>query len=313
LGAAVGTAICVGCDTARTPQPVSSDVGDTSELINPSADVTRNGDSIDSLAKSREAIRLKPASAAVHSDIGLALVRQGKFKEGIAEYRTAIRLQPDIAEPHYNLGMALQFEGELDEAAAEFRAAIKLKPNDDEAYYRLGLLFVAAEKPEEAISAYREAIRINPDRELAWSALARLLVFSPNRSRRDYEEAVVHSKKVIKLSPESSYTYETLALAEYRLGHWAESLAASERSLTLSDGGVASDWLIMAIAHWQNGEKEQGKVWFDKAMAWINEKGHVEQPLMRKLRTEAAALLGRPDVAATGADLPTAPTPGKPH
>ena len=56
----------------------------------------------------------------------------------------------------------------------------------------------------------------------------------------------------------------TLALAEYRVGHWNESIAAAEHSMALREGGSASDWFFLAMAHWQKGEKGEARKWFKR-------------------------------------------------
>ena len=64
----------------------------------------------------------------------------------------------------------------------------------------------------------------------------------------------------------------TLALAEYRSGHWAESLAASERSMEMRKRGDANDWFLVAMARWQKGDKDEARKWFDKAVAGTKDK-----------------------------------------
>jgi hypothetical protein len=92
-----------------------------------------------------------------------------------------------------------------------------------------------------------------------------------------------------------------LALAEFRSGHWRESLAASERSLELKKGDDAFAWFLLAMAHWQLGEKDKASNWFNKAVDWAKRKAPGDTEL-RRLWSEAAKLLGvpGPDAVATG-------------
>jgi tetratricopeptide (TPR) repeat protein len=109
----------------------------------------------------------------------------------------------------------------------------------------------------EVIAEYDTAIRLKPDYAGAHNNLAWALVLSPKRPRRDYDEGLVHARKAVELAPKNANTHGTLALAEYRSSHWSESLAASERSVALRKGPDASDWFLQALAHWQNGEKDE--------------------------------------------------------
>ena len=97
----------------------------------------------------------------------------------------------------------------------------------------------------------------------------------------------------IEQAPQMGSRYSTLALAEYRLGHWAESLAATERATALQTNGEAFTWFLTALAGAQQGEKDKARGSFEKAVAWMKEHGG-ENPTINQLWTEAAELLGRP-------------------
>jgi hypothetical protein len=58
------------------------------------------------------------------------------------------------------------------------------------------------------------------------------------------------------------------AAIEYRGGHAAEALAAVERAMALNNGGDASTWFTLAMAHAQRGDKDRARRWFDNAVAW---------------------------------------------
>ena len=266
----------------------------------------------EAVAELRTAIRLQPDDADAHYNLGTALVAQGKFEEGTAEFREAIRLKPDFAYAHSNLGAALKVQGKLEESVAELRAAIRLKPDYADAHRNLGATLVAQGKREEAVAEYRAAIRIEPDLAGAHNALAWNLVFSPNRPRRDYEEGLQHARKAIESAPKNGAVVNTLALAEYRSGHWAESIAANEQTMALRNGGAASDWFFLAMAHWQKGDKDESRRWFDKAVAWTKEKGPKNAEL-RQFWTEAAELLGQPGPDAAGKGSPATPLEAKPR
>src|SRR5262249_17893279 len=115
-----------------------------------------------------------------------------------------------------------------------------------------------------------------------------------------------HARAAVALDPKSAETYNTLALAEFRSGHWKESVAASEESMALRKGPDASDWFLQALARWQNGEKDEARRWVDKAVGWTREQAPRNAEL-RQLWTEAAELLGQPGpgpLAAPSSDKP---------
>ena len=73
--------------------------------------------------------------------------------------------------------------------------------------------------------------------------------------------------------------------------------------MELQGGGDANDRFFLAMAHWQKGDKDEAREWFDKAVAWTKEKAS-EGADWHWFWEEAAGLLGRtgPDTDATGAD-----------
>jgi tetratricopeptide (TPR) repeat protein len=259
------------------------------------------GNLADAIAEYRKAINLKPDDYLAHSNLGNALRDQGNLVEAIAEYRKAISLEPDKALAHNNLGNALRDQGNLVEAIAEYRKAISLEPGDAMCHTNLGTALVQQGNLAEAIAEYRKAISHKPNYANAHNGCAWVLVLSPKRARGDYDEGLVHARKAVELAPNAGANFSTLALAEYRSGHWAESLAASERSMELRKGGDAYDWFSLALARWQKGDKGESRIWFDKAVAWTKEKDPKNAEL-RQFWAEAAALLGQqgPNLSGTG-------------
>jgi len=88
----------------------------------------------EAIADYREAIRLAPDLANVHTALSGVLLRQGKLEEAVAEARTAARLNPDNAYTHVCLSYALFDQGKLKEALAEARTAVRLKPSSPHAH-----------------------------------------------------------------------------------------------------------------------------------------------------------------------------------
>jgi hypothetical protein len=59
----------------------------------------------------------------------------------------------------------------------------------------------------------------------------------------------------------------------------------------LSQGGRGSDWLFLAMAHWQLGHKEDARKWYDQAVAWMNVSMQPDDEELRRFSAEAARLL----------------------
>ena len=91
------------------------------------------------------------------------LDRLGRQDEAIHHCKNAVRLQPAFAPSHNNLGIVLSQEGKPEEAIAEFRAALDLDPDLAEAYQNWGAVLGRQGKFKEALAPLASALHLNPD------------------------------------------------------------------------------------------------------------------------------------------------------
>ena len=258
------------------------------------------------IAEYRTAISLRSDVHSYHENLGSALVQRGKPLEALAEFRIALRIDRACAYSHVQLGRMLEIDGKVDGSIAEYNEALRLKPDDAFAHDSLGNALSSQGKMAEAMVEYRIGFRNQPDAAYGHNEFAWLVALAPNRPPRDYDEALEHSKKAVELASNKGSYYNTLALVEYRRGRWNDSIAAATRSIAIGNGGDASDWFFLALAHWQRGEKEQARTWFDKAVAWTKEK-QPKNAQMLQFWKEAAKLLALPGPDSTSPAGPKAP------
>ena len=264
----------------------------------------------ESIAQYRETVRVKPDYALAHQNLAEALRAQGLLAEAIIEFKKAIALNPKPVDAHTGLAKALTAENKLEAAIAEFHIAIGLGADAADAHDRLGFAMRLQGNLEAAIAEHKKATELSPENACYLNNLAWTLVIRPKRPRPEYDEGLKHAHQAVDLEPD--YVHQsTLALAEYRKGHWAWSLAASERAMEQNNGGNAWDWFLMAMAHCQKGDKEEARNWFDKAVAWT-EANAPENPDLRQFRSEAAELLGLPGTKPSKEPSARAREPTKP-
>jgi tetratricopeptide (TPR) repeat protein len=244
------------------------------------------------IAEYREAIRIKKNNAEAHYNLGITLKAKGQLDEAIAEYREAIRIKKDSPEAHNNLGAALADKGLLDEAIVEFREALKKDfPEAYIAHTLLGNTLINKGRLDDAIAEYREAIRVKKDYVDVHNCLAWLLATCPDTKYRNPSLAVTHAKCAVKLAPDAGSFWNTLGVAQYRNGDWKTAVAALMKSIQLRKGGDSTDFFFLAMAHWKLNEKDKGRAWFEKAVAWMDKHNPNDEELKR-FRAEATALLG---------------------
>lgn len=100
------------------------------------------------------------------------------------------------------------------------------------------------------------------------------------------------AQQAVGLAPESSANWSFLGLAKFRAGDPAAAIDALQKSANLGRYSNAEDCLILAMAHWQIGDRDQADRWYNQAMGWIEKHQPVNDPLTL-LRAEAETLLGK--------------------
>jgi eukaryotic-like serine/threonine-protein kinase len=172
----------------------------------------------------------------------------------------------ELIQAHYQVGIYYRSLKHADEAREEFARAVGL---------------IRAARPRDA--------RGDAQNTYAW-----LLVDCPDETLRDPARAVALAKEAVTLAPAEGKYWNTLGVAHYRAGDWAAAREALEKSMELSGGGSAYDWLFLAMTAWQTGDRQRARAWFDQAVRWMGERNRVTEELLR-YRAEAAKLLGVPE------------------
>ena len=100
------------------------------------------------------------------------------------------------------------------------------------------------------------------------------------------------ARKSVALAPKSAKIQNTLGVARYRTGDWKGAITALTRAEELEpDKHLGLNAFFLAMAHWQLGEKEAAREFYDRAVAWMNDKSPHNAELLR-FRAEAEALFG---------------------
>jgi Flp pilus assembly protein TadD len=99
------------------------------------------------------------------TNLGIALIEEGRTAEAIAEVEEALRLRPDSVPALDALGRALLAEGRVEPAMAAFRRAIAVNPSD--AVARLGMARAYVARGDRAAAREQIAILSTFDPRLA--------------------------------------------------------------------------------------------------------------------------------------------------
>jgi tetratricopeptide (TPR) repeat protein len=172
----------------------------------------------------------------------------------------AIRQQPKI-DYFTNLGAALLSQGRRDEAVATFDKAVQLKPDDADLWRNLGNTLADSHRSAEAILSYQQALKLDPHHGEA-AHRAGLLLHESGRS----EEALVYFNMHDQLPPEHGYKLQMRALSMYLQKRFEEGLRDIERAHALDPTNAAICSQTGAFLR-KLGREEQALLWVDRALA----------------------------------------------
>lgn len=136
-----------------------------------------------------------PESAELHQAMARELAKQGKTDQAVTDYREAIRINPRLAEVHTELGDL--FYHSLDQrvkslAASEFHAALDVDPKDEKAELAIGVLAAQSGDLKTAYAYDSRALQLEPKDTDACTELAKVLIQMGRKdeARELFERAV---------------------------------------------------------------------------------------------------------------------------
>jgi tetratricopeptide (TPR) repeat protein len=222
----------------------------------------------------------------------------------IAPYTELLRRNPENAESLHQRGHALLKAGRVEEALADFSAASTRLPKvaHPRAFRGMCLLSLkryalAIDHLEAAFGIDPSAVRAIPELHRMVNERARELATGPP-SVRDPILASRLAAFAVALAPDDHTSLNTLGVAQYRAGQYAEAIANLEKSLAAGHGQLdAFDLFFLAMAHRRLGHRAEARACFDRAVRWVSEQKtldprHASEPAA--CRAEAESVLGLP-------------------
>ena len=222
------------------------------------------------------------------NNLGRLLAGRGRYPEAEDLIRRALCLQQGLATrfpvaPAYQRDLATVFET----LASLLSVTDRLSEAADT--YRLAL---AAD--ETLVTGFPEVVRYR--RQTAAHAgrandLARRLATGPDPQGHDPARALDLAARVVELAPQNAGHWNTLGIGRYRTRAWKAAVTALQRSIRLDGTVSGANAFFLAMAHWQLGDEEQARQWYDQGVAWMRE-NNPNAAELRRFRAEAAGLLG---------------------
>jgi serine/threonine protein kinase/WD40 repeat protein len=181
---------------------------------------------------------------------------------------------------------------------------------------------IRLDRLEAALADCEVSLRLKPDQAelpprlaLICNNLAWTLATGPTSSR-DPQRAISLARRAIELAPGQAIYLNTLGVAQYRAGRYAEAVSTLEKSRAAGSGGSeAFDLLFLAMARIRLGQIAPARADFDRAVQWRRDHPNPIQPGWSEdldaFQAEARALLEGPP-AELPADLFAPGPPSRP-
>ncbi len=116
-------------------------------------------------------VEIDPAFAEANFNLGLALMRVGRFEESLPHFQKAVALNPYFSKGYQAIGDTLLQLDRSEEAIQQYQKALELNPDDASVHHSLGLAYFAGGNTDKAVSEYKKALEIEPGFSLAYRSL----------------------------------------------------------------------------------------------------------------------------------------------
>jgi tetratricopeptide (TPR) repeat protein len=259
----------------------------------------------------RDTLRVMNNLASCYADLGRLAEAVKLFEETLVLQKA--KLGPDHPDTLWTMsGLALCYamlgrDAEALKLREETLALQKAKLGPDHpatlwSMHNLASSYADLGRLPEALKLYEDTLalrkaKLGPDHRdtlRSMDSLAWFLATASDAQFRDPPRAVELAAKAAELLPPQAIPRGTLGTARYRTGDWKGAIADLEKAIGLRNPDHPSnayDGFVLAMAHWQLGEKDEARAWFDKSVVWMA-KGLQENTELKHFRAEAAQLLG---------------------
>jgi WD40 repeat protein/Flp pilus assembly protein TadD len=225
-------------------------------------------------------------------------------EELVTRYTERLRAHPDDPSSLHQRGHALLTRNRFEEALDDFSAASARRPLDAHlrAYHGVCLFDLkryapALDQLEPAFQADPETVRAIVNFNVTVNRLAWRLA-TDAEPQRDPVLAARLAAFAVALSPGEQASLNTLGVALYRAGRFAQAIETLGKSLKAGKGRFDGfDLLFLAMAHHRLGHGALARACYDQAVDWLGRQKSLSEQDAKELagfRAEATSVLAGP-------------------
>jgi serine/threonine protein kinase/WD40 repeat protein/tetratricopeptide (TPR) repeat protein len=242
-------------------------------------------------------LAVKPNDRDARFQRGLLALAVARPEIAADDFSRILAAEPDLEHARYRRAQALVRLGRHREALADLDILTAKEP-PRWAWYRLRSIVRDALGDHESARADREkAMALSPKDAMALNESAWTLATGPIEER-DPERAVDLARRAVELAPGQQLSLNTLGVALYRVGQYAEAIPILEQSRAAAKGEFdAFDLFFLAMAHHRLGHADRARACFDRAVRWWTERKNLPAQYISDLtsfRAEAESVLALP-------------------
>jgi tetratricopeptide (TPR) repeat protein len=213
----------------------------------------------------QESLRLAPAHALPHYQLGLLDARAGRWGAAADHFQAATEADPAYADAYREMARALR--------------ALRKAPFD--AHYQ-GLYFSKVERPEDALRAFREVARARPDSPEGPLLVSRMLI-----QTMQYKEAAAVIEPALRRFPRDPALYERLSVL-YKLTRGRSAVEQLCRQWQEALPQASEPFWVLGKLRVADGRLEEGIHLYEQALAKAPERAEYQLFLGQTLAQRGA-------------------------
>ena len=225
----------------------------------------------------QQALQLAPDYADAWTELAYAYMFQaGRVMRPVAEVvpkaraatERALAIAPEDALAHSCVGWIAMFDRDFPSAASHLERALRLAPRSPEVLRPSAQFAMVLGRDEQALEIARRALRDDPDNSTIWVMVGRV-----QRAARRYDEAIASYRKVLELAPALSGAHQYLTQTYLMRAHGQADLDAAHAE-AIAEQDEAYRLIALALAEWGLGHKAES----DAATAELERKYEHDSP-----------------------------------
>ena len=206
-----------------------------------------------------QAVKLQPDSVAARTDLGVALVHEGRYSEGIAEYQEALKRDPGNVTVKLDLALAWYKQGDFEKAASELREMREKQPENRQSLHLLADCYLRMGKNGDVVTLLEPSYKADPADLAVDYALGTALI---RGGQIQQGELVID--RILKKG-DSAEANLLMGEAQFEARDYKSAAAVLRKALDLNSG-IAEAWSLYGRALLHNEDSPGAKEAFLRAL-----------------------------------------------